>query len=293
MMVPSLFARDDYKRHMSINTQTGLWQCFKSGEGGNFFHLVSFIDKIPYNKAESKFLLKDLLEENGEAPTFEKVKSTTGEVGTLIPITKEMEPENSLTSRAWMFLDTRKLWGENLQYFVAQDGDYENRLIIPFFYLENMVFFQARSLDNALQPKYLNFKGIKKSNILYPYDHEKGHLVVCEGPLDAISLQLQGVNATATMGSKASLWQVNVLSEFKGKVILGYDNDGAGEDGVNYFEEMRKVKRMDNLHICPPPEGYKDWNEAHVADVDLSAYVSENNKLFDFEYKIDKEIKLL
>ena len=59
MMVPSLFARDDYKRHMSVNTHTGLWQCFKSGEKGNFFHLVAIIDKTSYNQAESKFMLYD------------------------------------------------------------------------------------------------------------------------------------------------------------------------------------------------------------------------------------------
>ena len=292
MMVPSLFARDDYKRHMSVNTHTGLWQCFKSGEKGNFFHLVAIIDKTSYNQAESKFMLKDLLEEGEVTPKLAEPKPPPQGVKNLIPITKDMAPESPLTSKAWLFINHRKLWGST-EYFVAKDGDYRDRLIIPFFYLEKIVFFQARALDNATQPKYLNFKGIKKAHILYPYDHEQDHLVVCEGPLDAISLQIQGVNATATMGSTASLWQVNVLSEFKGKVILGYDNDGAGENGVNYFEEMRKVKRMDNLYICPPPKGHKDWNEAHVADYDLSAYVSKNSKLFDFEYKIDKEIKSL
>ena len=29
MIIPSVFIDNDYKRHMSINLETGLWQCFK------------------------------------------------------------------------------------------------------------------------------------------------------------------------------------------------------------------------------------------------------------------------
>ena len=39
LIVPSVYISDDYKRHMSINLDTGLWQCFKSGNKGNFTQL--------------------------------------------------------------------------------------------------------------------------------------------------------------------------------------------------------------------------------------------------------------
>ncbi len=51
----SVIDTSDYKRHMSVNLDTGLWQCFKSGETGNFYQLVSIVRGVPYHRGNEIF----------------------------------------------------------------------------------------------------------------------------------------------------------------------------------------------------------------------------------------------
>ena len=194
-----------------------------------------------------------------------------------------------MVQKAWAFLYERKLFNletNDRKYYVSTEGRYKGRLIIPFLSDDSQIFyFQARSLGGET-PKYLNpSEGWPKpSHILYPYDTEAEHLVVCEGPLDAVSLQLQGVNATCTMGCSVSEYQVEALKEFEGKIIIGYDNDDAGKRGVSKFDYLRRLKRMADLHICHPPVEVKDWNDAHIRGRDLKGFVDWHTKKYDYDY---------
>ena len=170
-------------------------------------------------------------------------------------------------------------------YYISTKGKYAGRLIIPFVENSEIFYFQARSLGDQ-KPKYLNPTDDwpRPSHILYPFDEEADHLVVCEGPLDAISLQIQGVNATCTMGCSVSEYQVEALKEFEGKLIIGYDNDDAGKRGVAKFDYLRRIKRMADLHICHPPSEVKDWNDAHMRGRDLCGFVDYHTKSYDYDY---------
>jgi len=299
MIVPSLFVPDDYKRHMSVNLNTGLWQCFKSGNKGNFIQLYAYLEGITYNKAESAILFKELLDGEvfsapKELPKKKHNPKRQEELG-LIPVTVDSyESENSLIQKAWAFLYERGLFNLNPDvefsptYYIATKGIYRNRLIIPFEYNSQIFYFQARTLADET-PKYLNATGDwpKSSAVLYPYDTEADHLVVCEGPLDAISLQLQGVNATCTLGCSISDLQVEELKSFEGKIIVGYDNDAAGKKGVNRFDYLRRLKRMADLHICHPPSEVKDWNEAHMKSIGLKRFVELRTTKYDYDYLVD------
>lgn len=63
LIIPSVFFTTDDKRHMSINLETGLWQCFKSGEKGNFIHLYALLESISYKAAYRKFLVDEFFAE--------------------------------------------------------------------------------------------------------------------------------------------------------------------------------------------------------------------------------------
>ena len=300
LIVPSIFVGDDYKRHMSINLDTGLWQCFKSGNKGNFIQLYAYLEDITYNKAESAILFKELLDGKvfrvaDHTPEPEPIPKAAKDLG-LDPITLESaDSTNRLHQKAWVFLYERKLFNVNPEgckfspkFYVATRGMYAGRLIIPFEYDSRIFYFQARSLGEQT-PKYLNATGDwpKSSSVLYPYDDEADHLVVCEGPLDAISLQLQGVNATCTMGCSISDHQVEELKCFDGKIIVGYDNDEAGKRGVNRFDYLRRVKRMADLYICHPPSEVKDWNDAHMRGKNLKQFVELRTQRYDYDYLVD------
>ena len=306
LIIPSVFIEGDYKRHMSINLESGLWQCFKTGNTGNFIKLYSLLEGISYKAAESKLLFQGL--ESGMWDLWEKKESATPSPPKT-PVTLDTEgftPVNidscdsndALVVKAWTFLMDRKLLNtesfEEEPYYVAIEGKYQGRLIIPFKdYDGEIFFFQGRSLSHWLSPKYLNptsENGVKSSNILYPFDFEADHLCICEGPTDAISLNLQGLNATCTVGSTISNVQMQTLREFEGEIILAYDNDEAGARGIEKFDRLRKNHLLPTFSVCNPPEKYKDWNDAYVGGSDLDAWVKENKYEFTFE---NKAIKLL
>jgi len=301
LMIPSLFIEHDYKRHMSINLESGLWQCFKTDQRGNFIKLYSILEEVSYKSAESKLLFQaaesgmwDLWEDKKITAIPQDITHQKLDTSGFIPVNiNSYDSENHLVLRAWKFLMDRKMFNSKefveSPYYVAPSGKYRGRLIIPFKDYEGEIFFfQARSLMHDLTPKYLNpnsENGVKSSNILYPFDFEQDHLCICEGPADAISLNLNGLNATCTMGSTISEIQMQTLREFEGRVILAYDNDEAGTKGVEKFERLRKQYMMPTFSICTPPSRYKDWNEAHIADEDLYEWFMEKTYEYNFDNK--------
>ena len=290
LIVPSIFVPNDFKRHMSINLDSGLWQCFKTGNKGNFIQIYAYLEGITYNQAEGDILFKELdgnftknIEPAVVIPPQERSDLH------LLPVTvHDYDSDNLLVLKAWTFLYERKLFNletEDSKYYVSTEGRYAGRLIIPFEEDSEIFYFQARALGEET-PKYLNpAEGWpKSSHILYPFDMDAESVVVCEGPLDAISLQIKGVNATCTMGCSVSEYQVEALKEFEGKIVIGYDNDDAGKRGVSKFDYLRRLKRMADLYICHPPSEVKDWNDALLQDIDLRAFVDISTEEYNYDY---------
>jgi len=301
-IMESLFIKNDWKRHMSVNLDSGLWQCFKSGKKGNFISLYAQAENIGYFTAQKNLILRNFgnvqeeyiqeKDRNSQVPKLEQDSLTP------ININSHSSDDPQVVA-AWNYLFGRRLFNEETEepapFYLCREGKYKDRLIIPFKNDGFVYYFQGRALGDQT-PKYLNpsrDEGPKASDILYPYDEEADILVVCEGPLDARSLQLQGVNATATMGSNVSTTQAEVLSMFKGKIIMGYDNDDAGRKGIDKFDSLRKELRMEEFYVCPPPSKYKDWNQAHVVSEDLKQWVLNSSRVYNYEYKIFNSLSLL
>ena len=76
---------------------------------------------------------------------------------------------------------------------------------------------------------------------------------------------------------------MQTLREFEGKVIFAYDNDEAGQKGIEKFEHLRKKYIMPTFSICTPQFKYKDWNEAHQAGEDLYEWFTEKTYEYNFE----------
>ena len=297
-VMPSVIVGNDYKCHLSINVDTGLWQDFKTGDVGNFAKLLTIVENISYEKAKEKIFLLEFEDDGSQSftppgPTEEAFPEH------LIPVNvNSHSSEDDTLKKAWMLLYERSLFNidnfDEATYYVATDGKYKDRLIVPFKNENNDIFyFQARALKNQT-PKYLNPMGqVKPSDILYPFDESQDYVVICEGPLDAISLQLEGVNATCTMGCVVSETQADILRDFGGKIILGYDNDEAGIRGIEKFENLRKCKIMPEFHVTALPPNCKDWNDAKMQKVPLAVWVSENTKKYDYTYKVLNGLSLL
>lgn len=285
MIIPSIFLDSDPKKHMSINLENGLWQCFKTGRRGNFIHLVSILENKKYKEVYNEFLWK-MLEAECEGKNIQKVreKIVSNFMGTdpdekWIPIEEApLYVHEYLVSR---YLDQGPSFNPNFYYNPVSE-----RLVIPYRDASNMIYFyQERALRSGQEPKYLNFKGVKSSSILYQYDVDSFRgLYICEGVLDALSLKLLGYNATTTISCNASKEQLNQLKHYNGKLVVAYDNDEAGTKGIRRFDRQRKRMRMEPVFYCQPPKEYKDWNAFLVASGDeftIKNHIKENTKIFD------------
>ena len=300
----SPFIYSDHKRHFSINIENGLWQCFKTGKQGNFVQLYAHIEHISHRRAWSVLAFKTLEESTDGAPiSYQDDTPQTSCVDDIAlkyfePLTTESDLEDPLVKKAFMYLDSRKIFPEeNADYYICRKGRYENRLIIPYTDEDNeLYYFQARALWDQ-KPKYLNpgiDEGVRSRNVLYPFDTTK-EVMVTEGPLDAISLKRAGFNATCTNGSTVSEVQAMQLKELNSRIVMAYDNDPAGTRGVRKFEELRKRLRMDNLYVCYPPKSFKDWNNflCKSGISSMKEYINSNTYKYDSFYNVRRKLGLL
>ena len=112
-----------------------------------------------------------------------------------------------------------------------------NRLIFPIFDIRDRVIaFGGRVLDNSL-PKYVNspeneiyFKGKNLYALNLAKREKLENVIIVEGYMDAIALQKSGfTNAVASLGTALTDNQARLLKKYTDTVIIGYDQDGAGQ----------------------------------------------------------------
>jgi 5S rRNA maturation endonuclease (ribonuclease M5) len=274
----------DRKQHFSINLETGLWQDFRKGEKGNFYFLYSYLEGVTYKQAVKEIHIRSINKEPLPATIIEAPSSSIREeMKNFVPVLLDKQPESELEIAAYLYLSDRKILNNKYPFFVAMEGRFYGRVIIPFWRNDDLVYFQARSLIGQ-KPKYLNPGaefGLKSKSYLFPFDLSERYVIVCEGPTDAISLQLQGVNATATLGCSLSVTQSRMLAGFQGRIIVGYDNDSAGKAGLKNIHTTINCQRFLPISYCFPDSRYKDWNEMHVDNINLRQYVKENTREYD------------
>ena len=283
----SLFT-EDIKQKMYVNTDTGMWIDFKSGEKGNFYHLVSHIENVPYASAKAfirrlvfnkGFSILDVSTLSVDNRPIQSSRSIEDDMKEWLPVNpkKDINSPNYLKRAASRFAIERGLQG--FKFYVGKTGRYHQRVIIPYTHNDSVFYFQARTLINR-DPKYLNpgkdTYGIKTSEILYPYDESMDYVIVTEGPLDAMTLQAAGYNATCTQGCKMSTVQARDIK--CKKVIIAYDNDEAGIEGVKEARKRLLSQRREKIYKLVPPNEYKDWNEfwVNAPKNKFCSYVEQN-----------------
>ena len=137
---------------------------------------------------------------------------------------------------------------------------FRNRLMFPVIDVRGSVLgFSGRILDDG-EPKYLNSPDtavFSKSRNLFALNLAKkskmGMLILAEGNIDVVSLHQAGFDcAVASLGTSLTEEQARLMSRYTEKVVIAYDNDGAGrkasERAIGIFEHTGiscRVLRMD------------------------------------------------
>ena len=138
---------------------------------------------------------------------------------------------------------------------------YRHPLVLP--YLDDEFrphYFQARTLDSALQPKELNLRG----SVPFPYNKaalngEPGWVYLCEGAIDTLTVLEKGFMAVGIPGVRS--FKTEWLGLFRNKrVVLCLDNDEAGWQGMDTLTELFESAGMDVARLeLPEGQDINDW----------------------------------
>jgi len=120
--------------------------------------------------------------------------------------------------------------------FLTPNGErFTNRLMFPIFDLDhNVVAFSGRAITPEQEPKYMatpNSDYWKKGFYLFGLQKVRQHedIILVEGNLDCIRLQMFNLNALATLGTALTTNQCKLVKSLtEGTVTLLYDGDAAG-----------------------------------------------------------------
>jgi DNA primase len=138
---------------------------------------------------------------------------------------------------------------------------YTGRLAIPYVTKTGVVDLRFRSLNPAVEPKYMGMPGAetKMYNVL-DIERAGDYIAVCEGELDTITLsKCVGIPAVGVPGANG--WKkhyTRLLADFE-RVFIFADGDQAGRDFANSLTRELPVTTI------TLPDG-EDVNSMYVRD---------------------------
>jgi len=239
-----------------INTKTGLWQCFNPscGAKGNYRHLHRRLlnEEISEREIVNTDALRTQLERKLR-PVEEVIELSIDNLK--VDYEADLEKLSCLTDRGFD-VDT-------LKYF-----EKKRRVVIPVrdanYKLVGMI---GRAIDNDQEPRYLYTTGFRRAKIVFNLCNAKRYdsVVVTEGSLDAIKIHQSGFrNVVATLGSKVSEQQFNLLNRYFDEIIVFPDKDDAGEAMGRSIMESCRGKRI-RWAVCP--EGRNDPGDMTAEEI--------------------------
>lgn len=188
-----------------------------------------------------------------------------------------------------------------------------SRLIFPIFDIRDRVIaFGGRVLDKTM-PKYLNsaenivyYKGKNLYALNFAKREKIDNLVIVEGYMDAVSLQKFGfTNVVASLGTALTIEQARLIKKYTDNVIIGYDQDAAGQDatlrGLDILNSKNlnvKVLKLDKDDVKDPDEYINKYGPERLKNCLLNSMsliefkVSKLEKNLDIQ-NIDSKIKFL
>ncbi len=170
---------------------------------------------------------------------------------------------------------------------------FNERITIPIFDENgNPVGFGARTINNAIKPKYLNTKANKlfnKSNLLFNFHQAKSYarndeIIIVEGYMDVISAkEMKMDNVVGTMGTALTKEHINMLKKLKCDIVLCLDNDEPGKDAMaRIIPELQKVKLKVDVIDISKLGNYKDFGDLQIAGMSREKIYQAKISAFTF-----------
>lgn len=195
-------------------------------------------------EGEAKITLASLTKVNTNTPTI-KLPPKSFVLG---------HPEfNPYQTRLVAYLLDRQVDFNKYSFFFSLEERFKNRVIIPFFRRDNLIYWQARSIDPSEKKRYDNAP-VGRDAIIFNFDklndYNPAPLFVTEGVFDAMM-----VDGIAVLGSKLSDAKKVLLHGTSRRLVFVIDKDS---NGKHFAEEVLK----EGWEIAFVPDGAEDLNES-------------------------------
>lgn len=288
--------RDAGHRCLSVESASGLWNCFRCGAGGRlreFWPDGVVGERRP--KVADFNTRRHKLSRTFELPSTGRTATTEIKVPEVaIPDAPTLESDAHATSQS-LGHETRwrELWDGATALAGTRGEDYLARRAIEakaailagvrfhatwpsgaaviFPICDRMgecVAVQGRALSGSAKRTY----GPKKEGVFYapvalpsgrvlgPIEANVEAILITEAPIDALSLATCGFPALALCGTSGPSW-LHLACGLR-RVVLALDADEAGEKA--FGELQTRLQPYGTRCECLVPEGAKDWNEALI-----------------------------
>ena len=120
------------------------------------------------------------------------------------------------------YLASRKLYLEDYNFYWTPEEGFQNRLIIPFYYQNQIVGYTARKITNG-KPKYISEQQPGYVFNLDSQTSDKKFVIAVEGPIDAIC-----IGGIALTSAEIGASQQALISRLQREIIVLPDRDQAG-----------------------------------------------------------------
>ena len=170
---------------------------------------------------------------------------------------------------------------------------FNERITIPIFDENgNPVGFGARTINNAIKPKYLNTKANKlfnKSNLLFNFHQAKSYarndeIIIVEGYMDVISgKEMKMDNVVGIMGTALTKEHIEMLKKLKCDITLCLDNDKPGKDAMaRIIPELQKANLKVDVIDISKLGNYKDFGDLQIAGMSREKIYQAKISAFTF-----------
>jgi hypothetical protein len=107
------------------------------------------------------------------------------------------------------------------------------RLVIPFYYQQQLIGYTARAIADGVKPKYYSSH---PADFVFNLDTQQPDwrfVLVCEGPIDAMS-----VDGVAVSGAEISDQQAELIDRLQREVVVVPDSDRTGQRLIDRAIEL-------------------------------------------------------
>lgn len=282
--------------HLTLK-ETWVGHCFNCNWSGNFISLYAYFKGLNYSDAYKEINSFDKQIENFKNMDKCIHMETKKEIveHNFNDIINDCVVENSTSIIDIKLLKVLNNFREkrqipsNYPLFIANKGIYKNRIIIPIYKNNNIIYFQARATTELQEIKYLNPDTDKSFIILNEETlNPTKNIIITEGIIDAISVE----NGTCALGASITdEFLEKLFSKTEKNLIIALDNDERGiTETLNIIENSFY---RDKLLFFVSPKTEKDLNEILInKSVITNIYefvIANSYTRFDIELKMKLE----